>query len=452
MSYRPLFHITPDRGWMNDPNGFSYFGGRYHLFAQHNPYDTCWGPMHWAHYVSEDLVLFSDAGIALYPDEPYKKPNGCFSGSAIEYEGGHLLMYTVSDEDSQRQALALSKDGVTYGDYPANPIIGRDELPEKYSLRDFRDPKLFYHEGYYYALIGGRHVLDGATLLLFRGLTPQTLSFYSEFYARPDAGEGMMECPDLVFFGETALLLYSPQFRPRDGKCSFQNVHSSVYVLGKVDFTSGKFIATSEEREFDKGFDFYAAQTLSHDGHVYLSAWNNMWDRDYPSSEEGYAGGLVLTREISLHGDEIRQKFVDALERYEEDYDFLPGDSLPSSCRLRLTLDVSRGGVLYIHDGLSLRFLPEERILEVKRERMEKSVHESDGSLSRVRYAPLKGNLADFRLDIVIDNSVIEMVLGEGEYTFSMTYFTYLPPRLLAAGPMRIKDSSCRALVKGGTD
>ena len=64
-SLRPKFHIPPSKGWVNDPNGFCYFKGQYHLFAQYNPHDVKWGPMHWPHFVSKDLVYFEEVGVAL---------------------------------------------------------------------------------------------------------------------------------------------------------------------------------------------------------------------------------------------------------------------------------------------------------------------------------------------------------------------------------------------------
>ena len=79
---RPEFHLSSRTGWMNDPNGFSYYDGQYHLFYQYYPYESKWGPMHWAHAVSTDLLHWEYKPAALAPDESYDK-DGCFSGSAI---------------------------------------------------------------------------------------------------------------------------------------------------------------------------------------------------------------------------------------------------------------------------------------------------------------------------------------------------------------------------------
>ena len=159
---RPAFHITPYVGWMNDPNGFSYYKGEYHLFYQYNPYSTHWDSMHWGHVVSKDLLHWNYVPTALAPDEDYDK-FGCFSGSAIELEDGRqLLMYTsVNQEkledgtvrDIQTQAVAVG-DGKDYEKYDKNPVLTAKDLPKGASKVDFRDPKIWkgwIHLGTHYA-------------------------------------------------------------------------------------------------------------------------------------------------------------------------------------------------------------------------------------------------------------------------------------------------------------
>ena len=95
---RPVYHVTPTVGWLNDPNGFSYFDGKYHLFYQYNPYSTEWDTMHWGHLISEDLIHWERLPAALAPNEKYDN-FGVFSGSAITApDGRHLLIYTGVEE------------------------------------------------------------------------------------------------------------------------------------------------------------------------------------------------------------------------------------------------------------------------------------------------------------------------------------------------------------------
>ena len=87
MPERFEYHFEPQKGWMNDPNGLIEFNGQYHAFFQHNPYAPVWGPMHWGHAVSKDLLHWEEVPIALKPEETYENSGGCFSGSAIEKDG-----------------------------------------------------------------------------------------------------------------------------------------------------------------------------------------------------------------------------------------------------------------------------------------------------------------------------------------------------------------------------
>ena len=155
---RPLFHVTPPVGWMNDPNGFSVYNGKVHLFYQYHPYSTEWGPMHWGHQVSDDLIRWEQLPVAIAPDTIYDA-EGCFSGTAIEKDGEHVLIYTSvmknpdGDGVLQNQSIAVG-DGVTYKKIQNNPVVTGDMLPEGLSRADFRDPKAWLEDGRYYMAAG----------------------------------------------------------------------------------------------------------------------------------------------------------------------------------------------------------------------------------------------------------------------------------------------------------
>lgn len=111
--YRLGYHVMPKSGWINDPNGFTYFNGYYHIFYQHYPYAPEWGPMHWGHARSKDLVHWETLPIALTHGDTEDK-DGCFSGTAIE----KMVAYTYSILDiitmeiMIRIILAKSKYGL----------------------------------------------------------------------------------------------------------------------------------------------------------------------------------------------------------------------------------------------------------------------------------------------------------------------------------------------------
>ena len=129
---RPAYHMTPYVGWLNDPNGFSYYKGKYHQFYQYNPYDVRWAPMHWGHAVSTDLLHWEYLPCALAPDSPADNGPGCFSGSATQMDDGkQLLMYTsvVAEKqpngemrDIQTQSIAIG-DGLDYEKPACNPVL-----------------------------------------------------------------------------------------------------------------------------------------------------------------------------------------------------------------------------------------------------------------------------------------------------------------------------------------
>ena len=154
--YRPNYHFTPKVGWMNDPNGMFHYNGYYHLYFQHYPDGNKWGPMHWGHAISTDMVEWKEQPIALYPDDL----GYIFSGSAVVDlqntsgfgTGGQvpiIAMFTYHNMDIEKakgidvesQAIAYSLDeGLTWTKYSGNPVI------QNPGIRDFRDPKVSWNE------------------------------------------------------------------------------------------------------------------------------------------------------------------------------------------------------------------------------------------------------------------------------------------------------------------
>ncbi len=202
---RPAFHLTPTVGWMNDPNGFSYYNGEYHLFYQYHPYSTEWGPMHWGHVKSKDLLHWQRLPAALAPDMPYDK-DGCFSGSAVALpDGRHLLVYTGVQQDrrvdgaidqKQTQCLAIG-DGVNYEKWSLNPVLAGKDLPEGGSAIDFRDPRVWQEKDGTYRLIVGDRGPDGSgTVLIYRSEDGLAWNLVGQLDASHGEYGAMWECPD----------------------------------------------------------------------------------------------------------------------------------------------------------------------------------------------------------------------------------------------------------------
>lgn len=309
--YRGKYHACPPIGWMNDPNGFIFAFGKYHLFYQFHPYSTVWGPMHWGHFSSTDLVKWEDEPVALAPDMPYDK-DGCFSGTSLVHDDKLYVMYTSVCGEYQTQALAVSADGVNFE--KLGEVISTEQIPQGSSTVDFRDPKLFEEGGKFYCLIGSRTTEGVAQLLLFSSENLLNWNYVGVAY-RENRSEFVCECPDFFRLNGVDILLTSPQNMKQDG-INFQNQHSTIYLAGKLNLKTGAF-EISSQGELDGGFDFYAAQTTkTPDGRIVMIAWQAMWDRTNITSIDGWANSMTLPRELSLKDGILLQAPVREIANY----------------------------------------------------------------------------------------------------------------------------------------
>lgn len=438
-NYRPFFHITPEHGWMNDPNGFSYFNGLYHVFAQYYPYELRWGPMHWAHFVSSDLLKWKQIEIALKPDHSYDQDFGCFSGSALSFDGKHILAYTGVANNKQTQCLATSIDGLNYAKHPSNPIIDEQLLPDGYDISNFRDPKIFYRHGSFYILVGAKRSDGISSLLLFRFNSPENVEFVRSIFDMAGLGGGMLECCDILFLNENddqCVLLCSPQFKKSSSPYHYQNIHSTIAILGQLDFTNGCFIPSSPEIELDLGFDFYAAQTLAHDHHFYLIAWESMWDRNYPSEQCGFVGQLTCPRELTIIDNSIYQQFVSSLDNYlseichineiSVDYqkDFLSKNDV-IRYRFENETDGSYEIVLYSNSkrGYVITIDSKTSIIRFDRSCSKEKISNINGTQAEVREIYIKEGCQTLSFDILIDHCSCEILINNGKYSFTSLFY-----------------------------
>ena len=306
---RPSFHVTGGTGWINDPNGFSYYNGEYHLFYQYNPYSNEWGPMHWGHLSSKDMLAWKRLPVVMAPEESYDN-FGCFSGSALELsDGRHLLMYTgvgfVGDTPMangelpthQTQCIAVG-DGINYEKYENNPVITGDDIPEGGSKVDFRDPKIWKEDdGYFYAVISNMTDDGNSRILLYK--SPDAFKWeYVTVLDHSDARLGKMwECPDFFQLGSKRVLICSPQDMKAQ-KYEFHNGHNSVYFLGDYDEKTHTFVKELPHA-LDYGMDIYAPQTTElPDGRRIMIAWMKSWDACVIPNSQDWQGMMTLPREL----------------------------------------------------------------------------------------------------------------------------------------------------------
>ncbi|WP_051314945.1 glycoside hydrolase family 32 protein [Alteribacter aurantiacus] len=322
--YRPHLHFTPEKKWMNDPNGMVFYEGEYHLFYQFHPDSMQWGPMHWGHAVSRDLLEWEHLPVALEPDEL----GMIFSGSAIVdwhdtsglFNGGHGLVaiYTSASESTQQQSIAYSTDrGRTWVKYNGNPVIPNTEL------KDFRDPKVFWHhETNRWVMV----LAAGQEIMIYSSPNLLNWTYESSFGKCEGAHGGVWECPDLfaIEVEGTKELKWVMQVDIGDG--AIAGGSGGQYFVGEFDgrtfVTEPKVTGTLDGgnavRWVDYGKDFYATQSFSDmpvkDGRRIWMAWMSNWQyaNDVPTSP--WRSAMSLPREVSLvqeeHVYELIQKPV----------------------------------------------------------------------------------------------------------------------------------------------
>ncbi|MBE5808854.1 MAG: glycoside hydrolase family 32 protein [Clostridiales bacterium] len=295
--FRPLRHYTPPFGWINDPNGLVYEDGTWHLFAQHNPEATHWGPMHWRHAVSCDLLSWEDRGIALFPDEALGM---IFSGSAVIDHGNTsglgdgadpmILMYTSHGEHEQ-QSIAYSNDRVTFTPYAGDPVIPNTVQ------KNFRDPKCFWdaERGRWCVVIAaGDRVEFHASPDLIRWQKT------GEFGQCENRMGGVFECPDLFPLpapdGSTVWVLIASMAHPGPF-----GGHRTQYFLGQFDGeTFRETMPAPHARLLDAGYDDYAAVTFANADRPMLLGWANAWCYAMFEPTDPFCGAMTYARALSL--------------------------------------------------------------------------------------------------------------------------------------------------------
>ncbi|MBP2621300.1 glycoside hydrolase family 32 protein [Streptococcus panodentis] len=439
--YRGQFHLLPPIGWMNDPNGFVYFRGEYHLFYQFYPYDSVWGPMHWGHAKSRDLLHWEELPVALAPSEDYDR-DGCFSGSALVVDDQLVLMYTGHAEDAEKrtetQCIAVSKDGLTFEKYAGNPVIAQEEIAGIADIADFRDPKIFKQQDSYYAVVASKTEDKRGQILLFESKDCLHWSFKSVLL-EGRAGQGIMwECPDLFQLDGKWVLLLSPIEMERQEE-QFWNLNSTLAFIGQVDWQSGRFMVENSH-EIDGGLDFYAPQTCVNDqGERYLVAWMQMWHRTIPPHQlgHGWSGMMTLPRKLSVRDGRLHQEipesffaFLDLQEEYvhnagQADLHF--ANLIQQQQYIRLSLETASDVELaYARNpqtgaAISLSYSHSQHILQLSREGAGHKISGQEQPYLDTRLMKLENQDQPFVLELVRDTSSIEVFLN-GQ-TMSMTFY-----------------------------
>lgn len=428
--YRNGFHLMPPTGWLNDPNGLCKYKGEYHIFFQYSPLEVSGGMKVWGHYVTKDFVNYTYLGAPFVPDEEFDK-DGVYSGSAYVDEKGMHIFYTGNVKlkgnydytYSGRRAdtvLVESKDGRTFTQ--KSVVIDTNEYPEGYSCH-IRDPKVWCENGTYYMVLGARTSDDKGRILVYSSNDMYKWSLYGEISSKKPFAY-MWECPDYFVLDDKHVVSFSPQGL-ESGKYKFQNIYQSGYVV--CDEAEPRIIDEDKFVEWDMGFDFYAPQTfLDDNGRRILIGWAGMPDARYTNGEaeaENWQHCLTVPRQLRVDvasdgnkkvfqtpvkevdsmrlGDGLRVKWdrlscerdcLDVVCKFDED-----------KCTEPFSITVA-DGVTFTYTGQDIELTLDEECGKGR-----------DIRRSHISYVK--------SLRVLVDSSIIEYYINDGEQVFTTRYY-----------------------------
>lgn len=320
--WRNSYHLMPEIGWLNDPNGLCQFGDNYHIFYQYSPLDVNGGLKFWGHTTTKDFIHYKKEPIFLYPDKSFDK-TGVYSGSAFVKDEEMFLFYTgnVKYEGNydyilkgrEHNTILVQYDGQCVSDKMV--IFRNDDYPEDVTLH-VRDPKVFEYKDQYYMVLGARSKEDKGLLLLYQSSDLKKWSYFRRIEGN-DLGY-MWECPDMLFQEGNLVTIFSPQGLQKE-EYQFQNQYQSGYIIKdeKDFFNENEKFSLNEFIELDKGFDFYAPQTFQdHKNRTILIAWVGMPDENNhfnPTVEKYWQHQLSLPRQLELKNGRLYQQPIEEL-------------------------------------------------------------------------------------------------------------------------------------------
>jgi len=435
--WRQKYHIQGIVGLINDPNGFSQFKGKYHMFYQWNPLGTDHKNKTWAHSVSDDLLHWKRLKTALRPDTRYSK-DGVYSGSAIVDDEKLYLFYTgnvkVSDGNRESyQCLAVSSDGENFERWEPSIV----NQPDGYT-RHIRDPKIWKKDGKFYAVIGIQSEDLEGKAVLYSSENIKDWKFEGEIAG---ANHGkikdfgfMWECPDYFQLkdektGEIKdLLVFSPQGLEPEGDL-YNNKYQTGYLFGKLDYKNPEFEISSNFVEIDRGNDFYAPQSMEDDkGRRLIVGWMGIpEEEDFPTVKNKWLHCLTLPRELKVIDGKLYQVPINEMES-------IRGEKIEFSGKVTGEVKVGTGVTYELKAkftdfnsdfGLKLRTgKNSETVLKFdyndKKFVLDRTKGEQPDKRLRKVYL---GDISELELTIFVDNSSVEVFINGGQEVFSSRIF-----------------------------
>lgn len=310
---KDILHLKASENWMNDPNGFIYYKGNYHLFYQYFPYAPRWGTMHWGHAISKDLVNWEHKEIALFPSK-YEDQNGCFSGSAVEYDGKMYIFYTgvhynklnpdnihecLDNQFLSSQMMIVSEDGMDFDNFHSKKVIIPPIEDEKIGDKTHtRDPKVWRGTDAWYMVLGTTSAGENGKLLFYKSDDLKHWTLQNSLSGKSECG-WMWECPDYFETEGGKVLLISCMGILKDGDLE---ANQSICSIVNFQEETCNMQIINQCQYFDYGLDLYAPHsTLDELGRRVIIAWLRM-----PEAVNGkWIGMFCLPRVVEVKNGHI---------------------------------------------------------------------------------------------------------------------------------------------------
>ncbi|MEG9487875.1 glycoside hydrolase family 32 protein [Mannheimia indoligenes] len=419
LNFYPTYHLAPETGLFNDPNGLLFDGKNYHIFAQWFPYGALHGMKHWQHFMTEDFQTF-EKGELLIPDELFES-HGCYSGGAILWQGKIVAFYTGNTRRPSDNAR-VPHQNIAIFDTSGKLLEKRciiDQAPTGYT-EHVRDPKPYITaEGKIRFVLGAqRENLTGTALIYEMNDLNDTPRLVTELDVNgfDNSNVFMWECPDLFRLGGKDLFVWSPQGKLRESH-QFQNNYHATYAVGRLN---GNSLNAEHIEELDYGFDFYAPQTVENSDRI-MFGWVGLPDLTYPTDKYQWHSMLTIPRKLSLqNGKVVQQPIVNLGEQQAVEMSKNVAIDDLDTAYLQISVE-NQPLVLDFFSNeqgqkLAIRF--ENGVFSLDRSQSEQTeLMEKFGTVRHCKIEKLD------TLDIFFDRSVVEIFLNGGEKVLTSRFF-----------------------------
>ena len=421
------YHIMPESGWLNDPNGLCQFQGTYHIYYQYSPFDVEGKTKLWGHMTTRDLLQFKQEEPVLFPDSRVDE-RGVYSGSAFIQKDTIHYFYTgnvklfdqtydyINKGREQNTIHVESKDGIHFSDKEL--LMSNKEYPSDMSCH-VRDPKIYQKKDTYYMVLGARDLSSKGCVLIYESKDLKQWNYKMRIQSKEAFGY-MWECPDLFDLNDKQFLITCPQGVAQEGY-RFENVHQCGYFPLSIDFETETY-ELKEFHELDYGFDFYAPQSfVDEQGRRIMIGWMGLPDIDYtnPTTQRGWQHALTIPRVLNEKNgilyqtpiEELNQLRKDALTTSTQELNEL---ALWEDCfELRIHVELMDDFVLQLRKGACLSYDKRKNLMTL-------SFQECGyGRTSRHAEITELKNLA-----IYADTSSLEIFINDGSTVFTSRVYT----------------------------